>query len=254
MNITTEFEKNGFYLAHDIFKETDLEQMESAFDRIVSQLKTSGEDVDARWSSTTTDALDGGSSRVIHTHNVHRYCATWLNAITDMHFLDHVEHIVGPDIVLHHNKLFEKPPREGSPFPIHQDWWYFPTERDSMIAAVIFLGDANDDCGGFRVYPGSHRLGRLANSSGLYESESLRDYPLEDATPINASRGDVFFFSYFLLHGSTPNRSNNTRKSVLVQLYSGKDRVMPNPEVNHGNEQLVLRGWNHSMSRAMASE
>ncbi|MEM8561031.1 MAG: phytanoyl-CoA dioxygenase family protein [Pseudomonadota bacterium] len=254
MDIKTDFDKNGFCLAHNVFSETDLEHMESAFDRIVYQLKHSGENIDARWRSANTDKIDGGTSQVIHTHNVHRYCATWLSAITDARFLDHVEHIIGPDIVLHHNKLFEKPPREGSPFPIHQDWWYFPTERDSMMAAVIFLGDANDECGGFRVYPGSHRLGRLPNSSGLYESDALSDYPLEGATAINAVRGDVLFFSYFLLHGSTPNRSDNTRKSVLVQLYSGNDRVLPNLEVNHANEQLVLRGWNHGMSRALASE
>ena len=164
-----------------------------------------------------------------------------------------MEQILGPDIVLHHTKLFQKPPKEGAPFPMHQDWWYFPTEHDSMIAAIIFLTDADDESGGLRVYPGSHKLGRQNDSSGLGPSELLDKYPLDGAQPISAKRGDVFFLCYFTLHGSTPNRSDRYRKTVLAQMHSGKDYVLVNEEVNHVNERLVLRGWNYHMSRDLAN-
>ena len=162
-------------------------------------------------------------------------------------------YILGPDIVLHHTKLFQKSPRERSPFPIHQDWSYFPTEEDSMIAAIIFLTDADDEVGGLRVYPGSHRLGRQENTSGLQSSKTLDQYPLDKATPVGANRGDVLFFSCFTLHGSSPNESDQYRKTVLVQLHSGSDYVILRKEKNHVNESLVLRGWNHHMSRDRAA-
>jgi len=250
--VASKFERDGYYLAPRVFSAETLTRLERDFDRIVEQLENCGEDINARWKGSNTDALDGGDSKILHTHNVHRYSAHWLGALTDDTFLDLAEEILGPDIILHHNKLFQKPPRNGAPFPIHQDWWYFPTQLDSMIAAVIFLGDADDDCGGFRLYPGSHKLGRLENSSGLYQSEALQAYPLEGATPISAKSGDVLFFSYFTLHGSMPNLSDRVRKTVLIQLYSGKDYVLPNDEVNHANEHLVLRGWNYHMSRELA--
>ena len=123
-----------------------------------------------------------------------------------------------------------------------------------MIAATLFLSDADEDAGGMRVYPGSHKLGRLENSSGMQPSESLKPYPLARATPINAQRGDVLFFSYFTLHGSLPNRSDKPRKTVLVQMYSGSDYLLDNSEVAHVNEQLVLAGWNHHMTRARAED
>lgn len=44
------------------------------------------------------------------------------------------------------------------------------------------------------------------------------------------------------------------RKTVLVQLHSGKDYLLPNEEVIHVNERLVLRGWNYPMSRDLASD
>ena len=253
-NISSSFMKDGYYLARQVFSDARLRNMENDFDRVVEQLESSGENINARWDTEQMDELDGGESKIIHTHNVHRYSACWLRAFQDDQFLDVAEQILGPDIILHHSKLFQKPPREGAPFPIHQDWWYFPTDKDSMIAAIIFLTDADDESGGLRVYPGSHKLGKQENSSGLESSELLAKYPLEDAEAITAKRGDVLFFSYFTLHGSTPNRSDQFRKTVLVQLHSGNDYVLPNDAVNHVNEQLVLRGWNHHMTRDLASE
>ncbi len=246
------FAEQGFYLARAVYENAVLRELEEDFDRIVAQLERSAEEINARWSGENMDALDGGTSTAIHTHSVHRYSSRWLRALQHETFLHVTQQILGTDIVLHHTKLFQKPPREGAPFPIHQDWWYFPTRNDSMIAAVIFLTDADQSSGGLCVYPGSHKLGRLENSSGLDAAESLRPYPLSGATPVNAKRGDVLFFSYFTLHGSLPNKSEQCRKTVLVQMHSGGDYVLENEDIEHINERLVLSGWNHHMRRSLA--
>ena len=57
------------------------------------------------------------------------------------------------------------------------------------------------------------------NTSGHSDSDLLSKYPLEDSQPIEAEPGDVVFFHYFMLHGSKPNRSQQTRKTVLVQMH-----------------------------------
>jgi ectoine hydroxylase-related dioxygenase (phytanoyl-CoA dioxygenase family) len=78
----------------------------------------------------------------------------------------------------------------------------------------------------------------------------LKQYPIENATPLEAEPGDVVLFHYFTLHGSMPNRSSETRKTVLVQMHAGNDRV---EEGNaHPNERLVLSGWNHFATRNLA--
>lgn len=257
------FDENGFYLAENVYAEESVQSLEIEFDRIVDQLEQSGEQINARWESDKTDELDGGESRIIHTHNVHRYSAVWLEALQQQRFLDVVEQIIGPDVILHHTKLFQKPPEEGAPFPMHQDWSYFPTHLDTMIAGIIFLSDADAESGGLCVFPGSHKLGRVENSAGreLTQKENpagstasdiLAEYSLEKAQPVNAKRGDVFFFSYLTLHGSTPNRSQRSRKTVLAQLHSGKDYLVSQQGPSHVNEQLVLRGWNHYMTRNKA--
>ena len=253
-DISTTYARDGYYLARGVFSEDMLVGLESDFDRIVAQLEHAGEATNARWPGAAMDVLDGGSSKLIHTHNVQRYSERWMRALQHDRFLGIAMAILGPDVILHHTKLFQKPPRDGAPFPVHQDWWYFPTKHDTMIAATIFLTEADDRAGGFRLYPGSHKLGRMVDTSGLKPSEALKSYTFDAATPVDARRGDVLFFSYFTLHASSMNRSDHVRKTVLVQMHSGNDFVLDNVEVNHANEYLVLAGWNHHMSRKFAAK
>lgn len=175
-----------------------------------------------------------------------------MRALLHPRFLEPANAILGPDVVLHHTKLFQKPAENGAPFPVHQDWTYFPTIRDTMLAAIIHISEADDAMGCLRVYPGSHKLGRVADTSGQIDSKLLADYPIEGATPVEAKAGDVLFFHYFTLHGSMPNRSERVRKTVLVQMHSGTDRVEAG--VEHPNERLVLSGWNEYASRNSAGE
>ncbi len=251
-DIKTFFEEHGFYHAKGLFQPDEMSALAKDFDQIVSQLLSSGDVVDATWDGGETAKIAQAGDKIFHTHNVQKYSRTWLNAFLNERFLDVVEEIIGNDILLHHSKLFQKPAEAGSPFPMHQDWPYFPTENDSMIAGIIHVSDATDEMGCLRVYPGSHKLGRIEGADGRRQNDVLDQYPIEDATIVEAEAGDVIFFHYFTLHGSMPNRSDAVRKTVLCQLYAGTDSIEEGN--SHPDERLVLRGWNHNISRTKAGE
>ncbi|MCY4334905.1 MAG: phytanoyl-CoA dioxygenase family protein [Litoreibacter sp.] len=251
-DIKAHFENHGFYLAKGLFKPEEVQALETDFDRIVGQLTASGEAIDATWDGGEAQKIASQNDVILHTHNVQKYSRTWLNAFLNERFLSVVEQIIGPDIILHHSKLFQKPSENGSPFPMHQDWPYFPTVQDSMIAGIIHVSDATDEMGCLRIYPGSHKLGRVKGADGRRQNDLIDSYPIEDATIIEAEAGDVIFFHYFTLHGSMPNRSDATRKTVLCQLYAGTDRIEDGN--THPDERMVLRGWNHHISRAAAGQ
>lgn len=244
------FASEGFYLAKSVFKSDQLAAMELDFDRIVEQISAKGESVNAAWSGPEMERLNTSGAIVLHTHNVQQYSAAWLRAIQDPTFLDVTEQLLGPNIVLHHSKLFQKPGEKGAPFPMHQDWGYFPTRKDTMLAAIIHVSHATDEMGCLRVYPGTHKLGRLEGAMGGTDALLVR-YPIENATPIEAEPGDVLFFHYCLIHGSMPNRSSHVRKTVLVQMHAGDDDVEEG--CTHPNERLCLRGWNYAMTRDTAN-
>jgi ectoine hydroxylase-related dioxygenase (phytanoyl-CoA dioxygenase family) len=255
-SISEQFNKDGFYHAKGVFKGQKLRELQKDFDKIVDQLNGSGEQVNALWGGKRMKSISTENQYVVHTHQVQNYSSAYANAFHNKKFLDITEEIIGPDIILHHSKLFMKPPKNGAPFPMHQDWAYFPTIKDSMIAGVIHLSKATDEMGCFRVYPGSHKLGRLTGMAGQESNERenplAKKYPLDGSVALEAKPGDVLFFHYFLLHGSKPNISSHSRKTVLVQMHAGDDE--PDQEKqNHLNSKLTLRGWNHHMTRGKAN-
>lgn len=249
-DVSEAFARDGYFHARGVFDANEIAVLERDFDRIVAQLDASGEEIDATWEGGETAKIARAGDRILHTHNVQKYARSWLDAFLNPRYLDLVQAMIGPDILLHHSKLFQKPSEAGSPFPMHQDWPYFPTVNDTMMAGIIHVSRATDEMGCLRVYPGSHRLGRVAGADGRRANETLERFPIEKATVVEAEPGDVVFFHYFTLHGSMPNRSPHVRKTVLCQMYAGSDHVEEGNR--HPDERLVLRGWNSHLSRAAA--
>jgi len=248
LSILGQFNQQGYALKKNVFSNNAISALEKEFDRIVAQLKQSNEKINARWGSELTQHIEDTDSEVIHTHNVQSYSSVMLDLVKHEKLLNFSEKILGPDILLHHTKLFLKPPKKGSAFPLHQDWSYFPTEKNSMITAVVHVSDSTEDMGCFRFIPESHKMGIIENSDGHSHIPEIHDqYSLETATPVEANAGDVLFFHCCALHGSMPNLSSQPRKTILIQLYSGNDRILDGN--SHTNVQLVLRGWNHHATR-----
>jgi ectoine hydroxylase-related dioxygenase (phytanoyl-CoA dioxygenase family) len=246
------FAQDGFYIARGLFRDR-VAVLEREFDRICDQLERSGEEINARWRGGAADAVNGPGRVVQHTHNVQLYSAVWAQLWYDQAYLDVAEQFLGPDIILHHTKLFRKPAEKGAAFPMHQDWPYFPTIKDTNLAAIVHVSDATDEMGCLRVHPGSHKAGRLADSGGMSDvGEVQRRYPLETAMPVECKAGDVVFFHSLTVHGSRINSSDRVRKTVLCQMYAGHDRVDPR-HAAHSDARLVLRGWNQHMTRELAN-
>jgi len=243
----SKFDKSGFYIARRVFNKDKCFILEKEFDKIIDQIKKSGENINAQWSSKLTRETNPTGSSVLHTHNVQSFSHEMLKMVQDKRLLDITESLIGSNIVLHHTKLFLKPAKRGSSFPLHQDWSYFPTKNNSMIAAVVHLSDSHRNMGRIRLVNGSHKMGKIPNSGGRSFAKGVHDtYKLEDSEAIDIQKGDVLFFHCCTLHGSNSNKSNKPRKTVLIQLYSGKDKV---ENSLHTNLNLTLRGWNYHATR-----
>src|SRR5262249_2217097 len=143
--------------------------------------------------------------------------------ITDPRFTDRVADLIGPNVQLHHTKLFIKPPERGAPFPMHQDYPYFPHEKHTMMAAIIHFDDAPLEKGCARVVPGSHKLGSVEHLTDGGNHLPIDRFPVSEATPVPAKPGDVLFFTYRTIHGSGVNTSSEARTTLLVQMRDPTD-------------------------------
>jgi len=175
-------------------------------------------------------------------HDVQFYSGAFSRLITDDRLTGVAAALMGtPNVQLHHTKVFIKPPENGSPFPMHQDYPFFPHSDHSVLAAIVHLDDAPDEKGCVRVVPGSHRLGPLEHlQEGL--SHLPRDrFPIESAVPVEAEAGDVLFFGYLTVHGSGVNVSSEARTTLLVQMRDPQDKPTEDLHPSRG-QGMMLRG------------
>ena len=177
--------------------------------------------IDATWASA--DTVTAKKTSLLHCHDVQFQSAALARLLVDERLTGAASDIIGPNVQLHHTKMFIKPPEKGSPFPMHQDAPFFPHDNHSMIAAIVHFDDAPIEKGCVRVVPGSHKLGMLPHiSEGSYHL-SPEEYPVSEALPIEAKAGDVLFFSYLTIHGSGLNESDEARTTVLIQMRDPSD-------------------------------
>ncbi len=249
-----QYEDQGYLLVSNIFTAQQLDCMEAEFDGIIQRRKGCGDDLAAGWPGEWKKDLPQTS--LLHTHDVQAFSSEWTKVLVHDRFTEVLAELIGPNVQLHHTKLFQKPPEKGSPFPMHQDYPYFPHAGHSMTAVIIHLTDASLDMGCVRVMPASHKLGPLPvhkDQGGGMQAQYLdpKQYPIDQAIPCPAKRGDVLIFSYLTIHGSGINASSQVRKTVLVQV---RDPADPPTEKRHeqSNAQgMMLRGINPGMGTAV---
>lgn len=208
--------------------------------------------IDASWGSAAAEAM-GKKTSLLHCHDVQFQSAAFTRLLANEKLAEAASDIIGPNVQLHHTKMFIKPPEKGAPFPMHQDAPFFPHENHSMIAAIVHFDDAPLNRGCVRVVPGSHKRGMLPHDSEGAWHLSPNEYPVADALPIEARAGDVLFFSYLTIHGSGINESDEARTTVLIQMRDPADP--PSFRTHESNGQgMMLAGVDPSCATRPAWE
>lgn len=195
--------------------------------------------LDARQGETnaTWDSVEGDTA-ISHSHDVHFKSAAFTRLLVDERLTGICQDVIGPNVQLHHNKMFIKPPEKGSPFPMHQDFPYFPHRDHSMIAVILHFDDAPAEKGCLCVYPGSHKLGPLPAEGSDHHVSTTR-FPIEGATTIPAGAGDAIFFHYLLVHGSGVNVSSEPRTTLLIQLRDPTDLPLNEGHASRGQGMML---------------
>lgn len=233
------YEANGYLLVKGLLTRDEAAELRAEAHAVVSRLSNKGHSTEATWSSVRDDQSQKKTS-ISHCHDVQFHSAAFTRLFTDPRLMGIAQGIIGPNVQLHHSKLFIKPPENGSPFPMHQDCPYFPHQKHSMIAAIIHFDAAPIAKGCLRVVPGSHKLGLIPTTTSDH-SLPKEKWSVETSTPVEAEPGDVVFFSYLTIHGSGINSSTEARTTVLLQM---RDPADPPSEITHESrgQGMMLAG------------
>lgn len=240
------YRRNGYFLARGLLTRKEARALRDEAHSLAERLRRHGAALDATWKSAVSS---GRETQVLHCHDVQFYSAAFARLLVDERFTKAASLLMGsPNVQLHHTKMFIKPPEKGSPFPLHQDYPYFPHQRNTMMAAIFHFDDAPAEKGCLRVIPRSHKLGPLRHVAKGNWHLAPNKYPLESARELPARAGDVLFFSYLTIHGSGLNVSRKPRTTLLVQMRDPEDQPKTATHVSRG-QGMMLRGIDPAASK-----
>jgi ectoine hydroxylase-related dioxygenase (phytanoyl-CoA dioxygenase family) len=215
------FREHGYLLCKGVFADAEVEELRGAVEGVLA--RAAGTDADRNHAWAAAQAGEGEEQVVLKGfHDLPYHDAVFLRALAHPRLVEALVAAIGPNVQLHHTKMLVKPPEKGAPFPMHQDYPYFPHARHTVTAASVHLDDTTEENGCLHVIPGSHLGGPIAE---VGESHSL-DHPLEAGLALPAEAGDVLLFNYLTIHGSGVNRSARPRRNVLFQYRGPADEPL----------------------------
>jgi ectoine hydroxylase-related dioxygenase (phytanoyl-CoA dioxygenase family) len=126
--------------------------------------------------------------------------------------------LMGPFIYMPGMEYLERYSHDGPLLRLHTDGGgslrcIFPSPESLVLQLKVqyFLTDTcNSESGNFMLVPASHRKAFPLDSEEIERAA-------QSAVPVRARKGDALVFPWSLWHCVAPNRSPQTRKSVIVR-------------------------------------
>jgi len=153
----------------------------------------------------------------------------------DLYFRRYIEHVrwkelaealLGEPLEFKQPQWFNKPPNTNHATPPHQDNYYFCLRPPSVLTMWLALDRVNEENGGLRYIPGSHRLGLRSHSGTdvIGFSQGITDYGPDDEAAevlIRLEPGDLVCHHGELIHRAGANGSKDLWRRAFALVAEG---------------------------------
>ena len=200
------YRRDGFVFPIEILSRAEVEEFRGAFDSLI------------QYSPKRLDRL-------------HMFFDWAYQVVTHKDLLDVVEAILGNDILVYGTLVLAKQPHDLRYASWHQDSFYSGLHLTPSTTAWIALTPSHEGNGCMRVIPGSHTLGALDHEN--IEDEHLLnrrgerikiDVDESEAVDVVLKPGQISLHESTLVHGSTPNKSDEPRIGFIVRFVTSRMR------------------------------
>jgi len=171
---------------------------------------------------------------------------TWMDALVrNPRILDHVERIVGPDILVMSADIWRKLAGETRHISWHQDAGYWYLDPPDIVTAWVALTEVTVQNGCMRFALGTHRL-NLIEHENTYAADNMLSHgqtvklDMDHWTKVDdvLQPGEMSLHHALLAHCSGPNRTQSPRVGICIRYLPGKIRTTGGPPVS----AMVVRG------------
>jgi ectoine hydroxylase-related dioxygenase (phytanoyl-CoA dioxygenase family) len=200
------------------------------------------------WRTEYMTADEDARSRLTAMHELQNYSEAFMRAVVHERLTGAVADLIGPNVELHHTTLHAKAPHMGTPFPMHQDFPFYEHTGARYVDAILHIDGTNEENGCLKFINGSHIDGPIEHIRGDGTAPHLPTdrYRLEEAVSVPADAGDVVLFSYYTVHGSAPNRTDQWRRLVRFG-YRDPDNAQTAGQ-GYGRDGWMVRGQKRNRS------
>lgn len=239
------YHEQGYLRIPNVFTPAEMDRLDEELDYLMRNWASDEAGWTGPWRKVYMDEETEKKSKLIALHDLHFYSEAWCRAVTKPNLCEAMGDLLGSAVELHHTTLHAKPPETGHPFPMHQDYAFYPHTNDRYVDVLVHHDDTCHANGEIRFLAGSHKLGPLFHITETAEGPCTPHLPtdkyfLEDTVPVPAKRGDVVCFNINTIHGSYINTTDRVRRLVRVGYRDPSNIQLSGQSV--GRPGLMVRG------------
>jgi len=213
-----EYEERGVVQLSAVLNPAEVAEIRGVFMDLIERDRSVGHD-----DGTGVDDVLSRYPRIVHPHRrtdleIGRLARRWM---LDPRVVGPVVEMVGPVYAAQSMFYFKPPTARGQ--ALHQDNLFLQAHPETCIAAWLALDDCDEENGGLKVVPGSHRYEIVcpgeADETVSFTSGEVKLPEGMAARQTELAEGDMLFFHGSMVHGSGPNRSADRFRRSLIFHY-----------------------------------
>jgi ectoine hydroxylase-related dioxygenase (phytanoyl-CoA dioxygenase family) len=220
-----QYQEHGYLIVRDLFAPREVREMLAECDAIhrgdYAELYGGAFQVEPEFAEAAKSNPELAKLARKITYVVER-SAVFREYLLKDKMLNILKDILGPDVLLFRDILMMKPAKVGSKMPWHQDSNYWPIEPTDLCSVWTALDEATIENGCMRVVPGSHKLDLIPSNQANTPFLMDEQVDLSKAVDVPLQPGSSLVFHSRLLHGSEPNRSDNSRRAFITSFMSAR--------------------------------
>lgn len=164
---------------------------------------------------------------------------------TDPRILDHVQDIIGPDILCWATAILSKRPHDPKAVPWHQDASFWALSPARTVTVWLAIDDADAENSAMRFIPATHNQGAMdvqtTGGEAVFHKETANAEALGTPFTNTLKAGQISMHADMLVHGSTPNTSDRRRCGFTLR-YCPPSVQIVDPSWATGVEAILCRG------------
>ncbi len=173
-----------------------------------------------------------------------RLSSIW-DIANDSRILDHVEDILGPNIICWASAILSKKPYDPKQVPWHQDASFWKLSPARTVTVWLAIDDADEENSAMRFIPGTHKNGEFAledtDENSVFHIETAGADQMGEPFVNTLKAGQISLHADMLVHGSLANQSDRRRCGLTLR-YCPPEVEILDAKWAEGVEAIICRG------------